>query len=411
MSVAVHVHILESIGLGGLESRLEAIRRLDRSVEHVIAIPRGLQANVPKYWGGGVIELPVSPNLVCTYRELVEFHEFLGRVLGRNDRSIIHTHTPWPAIAVASAPCMVTGVHVHTIHGPIWVPWIGKGRRTFNDVITTLVDRTIAVSKEVEERARSVGVVRRLLTISNASAIEHCPKSPVRQKSGFSPLKAAFAARLDHGKCEGLYQLFDLMKDCPAQIQLDIFGDGPLLRDVSESAREVGEYVRILGADHWFRSRIPEYDLIVGEGRVVLEALSASRSVLVCGSQLATFATFENIDALTYANCTGRGLTDTRPPTAVELLDPPAPPPFPVAPSISKLNSLLAVRSTRAALARRRFASIFANMVRRTEGSAANVIEVLDKLEEENALGLNDELSGDSFRHSIRLPETAEGLP
>lgn len=384
MSAVVHIHILESIGLGGLESRLEAIRLLDQSVEHVIAVPSGWQHHIPKYWGGGVVSLPINPNLECTYSALVNLHEFLAELLCSYPRSVIHTHTPLPAIAVASAPSMMRSVHVHTIHGPIWIPWSGKGKRVFHEVISKLVDRMIAVSKEVEERAISAGVMRRLLTISNVSATVPNSTPRAQQETGSSILKAAFAARLDHGKCEGILELVDRIKDHPDKFSLDIFGDGPLLHDVTKRARQVAANVQICGADPWFMYRIPEYDLIVGEGRVVLEALSVGRSALVCGAELATFATSENMDALTYANCTARGLKNVLPPSVAELLNPPAPPPLPAAPSIANLNSYLAIRSTRATVERLRFVDRFANLGQEADSASLNVIDMLDKLEQES---------------------------
>lgn len=383
MSLVVHIHILEAIGLGGLESRLEAIRCLDSTVQHILAIPSGWRSSVPIYWGGQVIELPTNPNLLGDYKGLVIFHEFLSSILDRYPRSVIHTHTPWPAIAVASAPCMARSVHAHTLHGPMWIPWLGKGKGVFHDVITNLVDRTITVSGEVRARASSAGVFRRLLTISNASATERS-RVTTKRVPGISGVKAAFASRLDVGKCEGLYELLDLLRDCRERIHLDIFGDGPLLHEISKRVEEVGNQVRVMGADHSFKTRIPDYDLIIGEGRVVLEALSAVKPVLVCGSKLAGFVTFENIDALEYSNCTSRGLSDVKPPTLGELLDPPAPPPLPAGLPISELNAYLAIRSNRAVVARQRFAVNFKNVILCTERERMNVIDIIDELEQES---------------------------
>jgi len=383
----VHIHILEAIGLGGLESRLEAIRCLDSTVQHILAIPSGWRSSVPTFWGGDVLELPVNPNLLCDYKGLVLFQESLSSILHLYPRSVIHTHTPWPAIAVASAPCMATSVHVHTLHGPIWIPWLGKGKGIFHAVITNLVDRAIAVSGEVRARANSVGLTRRLLMISNASATERSSVTKTKKASGTSMLKAAFASRFDVGKCEGLYELLEMLRDCPDVVRLDIFGDGPLLHEITQKVKEVGGQIRVMGADHSFKTKIPDYDLIIGEGRVVLEALSAAKPVLLCGSQLAGFVTSENIDAIEYSNCTSRGLSDVKPPSLAELLNPPAPPPMPACLSIPELNAYLAIRSNRAVVARQQFSANFKNVILCQERERMNVIDIIDGLEQESGGG------------------------
>ncbi|GHC35943.1 hypothetical protein GCM10007291_41660 [Gemmobacter nanjingensis] len=327
------LHLLEAAGAGGLETRLETIRRLDPVAEHVIIAPSHAKVAVSAFWGGSFVELPYDLDDKLSIANAVAFSPWLLRLNAGAGSVVLHSHTPYAAIllAIGATPDMT---HVHTLHGPMWLPWQGKGRKIYEAVLARNVDYLIGVSDEMTDRIHALIASRPVVTLSNAAALLR-PQPDARPSQ--PPTAIAFAGRLEHNKAEGLEALFSLLASLRGGPRLDIFGDGALRARLETLAAPLGSRIRFLGTNMNFTDQIRNYDVIAGEGRVVLEALAAGVPALVCAARLSGFVTPDTLPRLLYANAALRGMGRTPEVTADALLAPPQPPHLPETPSVAAI--------------------------------------------------------------------------
>ena len=91
-----------------------------------------------------------------------------------------------------------------------------------------------------------------------------------------------WAGRIDSHKVIGLIDLVDKVENLP--ITLDIFGDGPARQQLTKRlAKPMTAEVRIQGWCPQLVSRMPDYTIVAGMGRVILEAAASNVTPVLVG--------------------------------------------------------------------------------------------------------------------------------
>lgn len=342
MQAARHIHLLEHVGSGGLETRLESLRRLDPDVDHVIASGPASSDALGRFWGGQRVMLPYDLGLKTTIGEFVAIQAAIARAAGETLSAVVQTHAPMAAIAAASALGESDAVHVHTIHGPLWFTWSHKALSAYAHVVAHAVDHLVVVSPETRDIAAAFGLRREPIELSNVSALIR-PSQGREPRDNNDVVRAAFAARLDADKIAGLLDLVAAVAPLTDQLEVDVFGDGGMASAVEDAAREVGN-VNLAGLDMAFGERVADYDVVIGQGRVILEALAAGVPAALCDSRLIDFVTAHNLERVLYANATARRLPRDARLDAARLLDPPPPPRLPEPRDVRAIHKAIAVQ-------------------------------------------------------------------
>jgi glycosyltransferase involved in cell wall biosynthesis len=180
-------------------------------------------------------------------------------------------------------------------------------------------DKIIAVSQEVREILEDYGVRKAKLTyIPNMVDVERFGTATAAHDPGYT---LVFVGRLDPSKIGFLKILLEatprIIQELP-NTQVWIVGPhGSKFQEISKIARGINErigkeVILLLGYVKNTTKIIKEADIVLGVGRVTLEAMAQSKPVIV-GSSLqgsmfsGGLVTRENADELEDSNFTGRG--------------------------------------------------------------------------------------------------------
>lgn len=192
-----------------------------------------------------------------------------------------------------------------TLHGPDSVNCLDN-----YSCILLKRQNIFCVSQEVAKMAAVRGIGRRTIIPNSVSPAQNC-KTP---RSAKKELNLIFVSRLDRFKVNGFLSF--LQNLCNSTLsktirQIDVAGDGEAREQICAFIRNntPGFRIRLLGKVDEPRRILRKYDLVLGMGRVILEAIAEGLEALCIGYDgLKGYVTPELLHRLAYANFSGRGL-------------------------------------------------------------------------------------------------------
>ena len=224
-------------------------------------------------------------------------------------------------------------VHVHGARLPLVLGWIGS-RLTRAPLVVTMheawtranrlnllykrANKIVTISQEIKMVLEHYGVDKtKLVYIPNMVEVDFHDRTSVDHEDGYT---LAFVGRLDPSKTGILMILLNAIPRVTQELpktQLWVIGSfGSKYPEVSEKVMEINqvvgkEVVLLLGYAKDTGELIEKADLLIGVGRVALEAMAHGKPVIVGSSwQESTFAgglvTPENVDEIGKSNFTGR---------------------------------------------------------------------------------------------------------
>lgn len=283
--------VMDSLSVGGTETYVLSLVR---------AFPRiGVQ---PVYAGAGgamyepyaragcpihIVNLAAGSLLAPEWQDPVE--RALAQIMRRRHIDVVHVHqTPSGLYAAAAADKLGIPV-VITVHGAYYLPQQLRG----------LADNGVAfisVSKPVEAYLAHQGIASELIP-NGIDGAEFYPESSAgaRESLGLSPdaQVIVYASRLAWDKAGACLMLIRaaraLRKEGRDRLRVVIAGDGNQYAAVKELAdavnAEEGEpFVQLAGNQTAMRRFYNIGDVVVGTGRVALEAMACGKPVLAVGN-------------------------------------------------------------------------------------------------------------------------------
>ena len=259
----------------------------------------------------------------------------IADIVRRERIDVVHVH-PFLSFLPGALGAMLADVpYVVSFHGPpslpLWVPYFGG---FFVESLAKFVlPRATAISS-VSEEARDVsasmfGVSASNIMISrNPIDFERFQSNPKHPDA--SDLCALLVSRLDDDKYSSITCALDFFRHLKNQrpgSRLRVAGSGEREQDLRDYTRRNSiSDVEWLGHQDDVGSLIAQSDLVIGMGRVMIEAVAAKRLAVLAGhGGLAGIIDAGNFSELQRLNFGGRGLPPVDPAslvrTAVALLD------------------------------------------------------------------------------------------
>jgi glycosyltransferase involved in cell wall biosynthesis len=293
MSARRVVHLVESLGLGGLERVVQTLARLTdpaRFRVEVFCAARGgpLQGSLEA--GGTPVRVLglngyYPPDILAT-----------ARALRRSGADLVHTHGHFAGV-LGRAAAWWAGIpvlihHLHTVDATLQDRHLRLER-----FLGRLTDRILCCSRAVESHALEILRLPRLRTLTIYNGIEPPPEADRAQALGHlgrtaaPPIVGCIGGLNPHKGQEVLIRACALLSGALAGATLVLVGDGPDRPRLEALAAECGLGSRaiFLGERADARRLLPAFDVAVvpsvereGLGLAALEAMDASRPVIAC---------------------------------------------------------------------------------------------------------------------------------
>ncbi|TYP73951.1 glycosyltransferase [Paenibacillus methanolicus] len=283
--------VMDSLSVGGTETYVLSL---------VKAFPRiGVQ---PVYAGAGgvmyepyaragcpihIVELAAGSLLAPEWQEPVE--RALVQIMRRRRIDVVHVHQTPSGLYAAKAAAKLGIPVVMTVHGAYYPADQLRGLAEVGAVF-------ISVSKPVEAYLARQGIASRLIP-NGVDAADFYPESSAksRESLGIAPDSQVivYASRLAWDKASACLMLIRaahaLRQAGRERLRVVIAGDGNQFAAVKELAEavnaEAGEaFVQLAGNQTEMRRIFNAGDLVVGTGRVALEAMACGKPVLAVGN-------------------------------------------------------------------------------------------------------------------------------
>ncbi|MEW6398218.1 MAG: glycosyltransferase [Bacillota bacterium] len=293
MAAVMPVRILlttMALELGGAETHVVSLAAALRERGHQVVVASAGGSLVDRLGQAGV------PHELVPLHSRHPLHLLRGarglrRLMDRFPPDVVHAHARIPAFLcdlVRGPVPLVTTYHGIYAAG---FPW---------SLVTRAGDLTIAVSEDVRRYICQRFRVDpgRVLVIPNGIDVSAfrpgLDPSPVRLRAGLSPGDIAIlhAGRLERDVVAGT---LTVLKAAPAfladpRVSLLVLGDGPererVLAEMDRVNREVGRpAVRWMGRQEEMPRWYSLAALVLGSGRVALEAMACARPVIIVGGQ------------------------------------------------------------------------------------------------------------------------------
>lgn len=270
------LHIIESLGMGGAEKLLVGIiNGLDGHEQHLIVM----------YPNDSLRSLIIQPvnylNLGVTSRfGMLTKAGKLKRYLRKHDIDIVHTHL-YQANILSRLGAGRRYKVINTIHAissvaaydgnRVWL-WLEK-------LSYKKRHRLIAVSQAVlDDFKKYVGIKGKATVLYNFINEEFFSAEP---KSSFSEngLRLVAVGRLIEQK--NFPYLIETFKQLPATVSLDIYGEGPLHRQLEDQIKKYQLNIRLCGVSRKLHEVLQQYDAFVmssiyeGQPLALLEAMAS----------------------------------------------------------------------------------------------------------------------------------------
>jgi glycosyltransferase involved in cell wall biosynthesis len=298
---------------GGLETHIKGGVKALREMGHEVFLAIGESYEedfLPKSTVNHLYKDVFSPK--HTGHDILASAEKLREIIQTNRIDMVYAH-PFNSILPSFLAAQKEGVFFSvTLHGPLSLdnPYFSPFYNKTTQAIYRAADTVIAVSQEVADLAS----LQHILTVVIPNAID------LRLQQGGlaashnaigSQSRWLLVSRLDEQKTVGLKDLITKVVDQKLGL-ITIAGEGSARADLKAWAdsQGYGKKVHFLGKRDDVQMLMSEYDVVGGMGRVVLEALAASRRVVLVGYE-GIHGVVDNNNFLkqaAYANFSGRNL-------------------------------------------------------------------------------------------------------
>ncbi|NLY53588.1 MAG: glycosyltransferase family 4 protein [Firmicutes bacterium] len=310
-----------ALDFGGAETHVISLAKaLQRTGLRVLVASNGGRL-VPELEAAGIKHYPVAlhaRNPLALLRSI----DIIKRIVQSEDVRLMHAHARIPAW-VAQRVGRATGVPlVTTYHGCYSAHW-------FLRLFTTGGQQTIAVAPDVKDYLierfnfppEQITVIHNGIDTEQFAVAEYPP--PNRQQVTYISRMSGERGGVALSLLEAVALLHD---DFPA-LRVVIVGDGDRLPEVQALASRLneewgGEYCQVLGGRADIPQLLAQAGIVVGVGRVALEAMSTGRPVIVANE----YGCYGLLEAATLQlamqhNFSGRGATqETNPVTIANAL-------------------------------------------------------------------------------------------
>ncbi len=296
--------LTDNFSNGGLETHITDLSETLIDAGHKTFLAHGSEYSdtLYRHFCGGL------PNLSLRYDNVIgqtlDTIQILGSFIDEHKIDVIHAH-PFFSFSVGAIIADQKNLPlICTIHGPSSV----DGAPGLNP---------IALWPEIISHSHMIAVSQELGEVFNDRYGTYPDIQPNTAKIKRIPIELngklmIWAGRLDSDKVHGLYKLLDILDDLP-EWQLDIAGEGPevpnLMKAISEKPLRQGR-MKLLGWLDNIQNFMPQYDVVAGMGRVIIEASGLSiPSLLVGYDEVKCFMSSASADRAAVANFSGRSLT------------------------------------------------------------------------------------------------------
>ncbi|OCT13581.1 hypothetical protein A8709_18480 [Paenibacillus pectinilyticus] len=218
-----------------------------------------------------------------------EWINTLQRIMKMTHFDCVHAHQTPSGLLAAEAASSEGIPFIFTTHGTYYP----------KDSLGSLLSRSkavIAVSKPVQQYVQHIGYPSHL--IPNGIDLEEFYPSistQVRSELGIADTSVliVYASRLAWGKATACDILLRAMKDLHRygwhQFELVVVGDGPKRDSIQRLAEFIHEesgrkFIHLAGQQTQMRDFYNAADIVIGTGRVALEALASEKPVLAIGN-------------------------------------------------------------------------------------------------------------------------------
>lgn len=208
----------------------------------------------------------------------------ISKIIKQNEIDIIHTH-PFNSQLVSSLCGYLTNIPVvTTVHGAY------KTLVTEN-CVHDLVDKIICVSDETRDYYEDIGVMEsELVVIPNAVSVEILNDTHYFFYNNI--VRISYISRLDDDKIPSIKLFIESISMLSRifDIRVDIIGDGGEFAHILDLVNSVNrtlnkEVIRMIGGTTETSNYIKDSDIVIGVGRVILEAISLFRFAICLGNK------------------------------------------------------------------------------------------------------------------------------
>ncbi|WP_374717296.1 glycosyltransferase family 4 protein [Geobacillus thermodenitrificans] len=281
--------VLDGLDFGGTETHALSLAKemAARGIHIAVAARNGALASrfeavgCPLYF----IDFPTVINIDEQRKE--QIIEQLEAVIKKENISIVHTHQTPSGILTALAANRCGVPVVFTAHGTYYP-------LSELETMLRLASAAIAVSPPVERHIRPM-IVKRFLIPNGIDTNEFAPLGRQgRQALGIpdDALVIVYSSRLAWAKARICFMVLKACKDLKPlfpNLYVVVVGDGPRFSDAENLTRLIHQtcratFIHLVGEQGDMAPYYSLADLVVGTGRVALEAMACGKPVLAAGN-------------------------------------------------------------------------------------------------------------------------------
>lgn len=285
--------VLMGLEIGGAETHVvELAKELSR---------RGLSVFVAS--NGGVYTGELRENGICHFKiplhnklihNVIKSYFALGRIIRENKIDIVHAHARIPGFICGLLQKKMGFTFVTTAH---WVFKTGWGLK----YLTDWGEKTVAVSEDIKDyliKNYKTPPENIFVTINGVDTERFSPstspaKALVELGAAAEGSKIVYCSRLDSDRSLVAYQLIEIaaeLAEISPSLEIIIVGDGDRLPELRERAGAVNSQIgRRMIVFAGGRTDVNEFiaaaTVFVGVSRAALEAMAASKPVIIAGNE------------------------------------------------------------------------------------------------------------------------------
>jgi len=311
--------LINRLDYGGAENYVTDLANslLQRGHQVVVAARPGRRLNLLK---PGISFIPLNLNRFHLLFAIIK----IKKVIKEYQVEIIHAHQRRP---------IFLGAIVHNLTGiPLVATLHGKLKKDLPlKYVRRSITRLITVCRFWMEQVKESDPELFLKTTVIPNGINQVDFSTSRRKSELGKITLLYASRLGrvHGKVVGMLieQVMPTLSRRYEDIQLIISGDGEHYRELAGLAMRVNdrcrkEIIKFVGYQENIASYIQKADIVLGVGRVAMEALCGGTPLIAINKRhLGGPVSRENIDYLLENNFLARNQPFPNPDALSRLID------------------------------------------------------------------------------------------